>query len=110
FGLRQVFPGMILGSLLGAAMSYSTPIVILGVTSSRIFEVYLAYMLLVAGENGKFRLKKLKDVTYFISMAGVLPAFVSSAFCIMLFYLTNSAKGEPLPNLWLSYFMGTLLG
>lgn len=110
FGLSNVFPGIVLGTLISSSLVSHSPIVILGLVGAKTFETYLAYMLLVAGENGKFRFKYLKDILYFILMAGVLSPFVSSTISFFFFYYEGVVHTSQFGPFWMNYFMGTVIG
>ena len=110
FGFSQVAPGIIIGTFISTIMTNVPPITVAGVVGAKFFEVYLSTMLLLAGENGKFRFKKLKDIFYFISIPGLLMPFVSSTISIAFIFLGGMKANGDVPQIWLNYFMGTALG
>lgn len=110
FGITQVFPGIIIGCCIAGFMTSAPPLTMAGLVAAKCFEVYLSSMLLVAGENGVFRFKRPKDIFYFICIAGALFPFVSSTISISFIYLGGMAENGHIPQIWLNYFMGTVLG
>lgn len=110
FGMRNIFPGLILGvigiALLGKPSFFPT----LGLIVSSYFESMVASTLLHSAGKGRFQFRTAKDVFSFVMIGGILGPFLSSTIAMLFFHVVGVVNLGDLPRSWITFLVGNSLG
>jgi PAS domain S-box-containing protein len=110
FGLLQVWPGILIGTLTTCLLNSESLPLIMNHIVGNLLELLVAFNLLQALSKKSFKFRTPQDIFAFILIGVILAPVVSSTFEMAYLYLENLIETVDIPIKWTSSFLQNALG